>query len=79
MKEFATQQFQFEFLTQLLQDRIHETTTAHVHIRRAFNLAKQKMVTETIGICEDIKDERSFELVLGTGPQLFLSDDWKDS
>ncbi|KAL4481100.1 hypothetical protein ABPG72_015055 [Tetrahymena utriculariae] len=78
LREFATQQFQFEFLTQLLSDR--PDSNPQSHIRRAFNYAKQKMVEATITICsEDIRDEQTFEQILGKGPDLFLSDDWMDA
>lgn len=78
LKEFATQQFQFEFVKQLIHHK--PDPNPHTHIKKAFSLAQQKMVTETIRICgEDIKDEKSFEEILGKGPELFLSDSWKDA
>ncbi|KAL4434528.1 hypothetical protein ABPG74_007312 [Tetrahymena malaccensis] len=78
LREFATQQFQFEFLTQLLSDK--PDSNPQSHIRRAFNYAKQKMVEATITVCsEDIRDEQTFEQILGKGPDLFLSDDWMDA
>ncbi|EAS04919.2 AAA family ATPase (macronuclear) [Tetrahymena thermophila SB210] len=78
LREFAIQQFQFEFLTQLLSDRPDPNPQSH--IRRAFNYAKQKMVEATITVCsEDIRDEQTFEQILGKGPDLFLSDDWMDA